>query len=188
MTDEDLKPTVAVKPLEWRAAPDWIDGDLVDNYGLYCISDCVLFIGHEETGIVFEGEDEAKAAAQADFDRRILSQITTQPVGVAEAARDVLAERRRQKDVEEWSEEHDDLHIDGSLSAAAACYAAWDISGEYNTRDRVLRDIWPWDWHWWKPKSKRENLVRAGALILADIERLDRAALRALTQQTEGEG
>ncbi|HCE9784511.1 TPA: hypothetical protein NH348_003290 [Pseudomonas aeruginosa] len=36
--------------------------------------------------------------------------------------------------------------------------------------------FWPWDEEWWKPKSARENLVRAGALVLAEIERLDRSA------------
>lgn len=30
---------------------------------------------------------------------------------------------------------------------------------------------------WWKPKDYRSNLVKSGALILAELERLDRAAL-----------
>ncbi|EIP5489386.1 hypothetical protein LS178_001568 [Salmonella enterica] len=29
---------------------------------------------------------------------------------------------------------------------------------------------------WWKPKGARSDLVRAGALIQAEIERIDRAA------------
>jgi hypothetical protein len=38
---------------------------------------------------------------------------------------------------------------------------------------------WPQGWAgWWKPKLRRENLVRAGALIIAEIERLDRASRR----------
>ena len=86
----------------------------------------------------------------------------------------IAAERQRQIDVEEWSSDHDDGYIDGALAAAASCYAGWDITSEFNTRDRILRDIWPWDWSCWKPKSKRENLVRAGALIAAEIDRLDR--------------
>lgn len=35
---------------------------------------------------------------------------------------------------------------------------------------------WPWDASWWKPNARRRNLVKAGALILAEIERIDRAA------------
>jgi len=35
---------------------------------------------------------------------------------------------------------------------------------------------WPWNAGWWKPSDRRRNLVKAGALILAEIERLDRLA------------
>jgi len=35
---------------------------------------------------------------------------------------------------------------------------------------------WPWAEKWWKPKNERRDLVKAAALILAEIERLDRAA------------
>lgn len=42
----------------------------------------------------------------------------------------------------------------------------------------VLRMLWPWDIAWWKPKTPREDLVRAGALILAAIEKIDRAEAR----------
>lgn len=33
---------------------------------------------------------------------------------------------------------------------------------------------WPWDAKWWKPKNTRRDLVRAGALIVAELERMDR--------------
>lgn len=35
------------------------------------------------------------------------------------------------------------------------------------------------DFKWWKPKSCRRELVKAGAPILAEIERLDRVSLHA---------
>lgn len=91
-----------------------------------------------------------------------------------QAWRDVLAERQRQITAEGWTPEHDDHHADGSLAAAAAAYAF-----SAATADRYLAadplGFWPWDASWWKPKSPREDLVRAGALILAEIERIDRA-------------
>ena len=34
---------------------------------------------------------------------------------------------------------------------------------------------WPWEPRWWKPKNPRRDLVRAAALLIAEIERLDRA-------------
>jgi hypothetical protein len=38
--------------------------------------------------------------------------------------------------------------------------------------------IWPWDRKWWKPTDRRRDLVKAAALILAEIERLDRATIK----------
>lgn len=35
---------------------------------------------------------------------------------------------------------------------------------------------WCWDRSWWKPTTPRRDLVKAAALILAEIERIDRAA------------
>lgn len=85
------------------------------------------------------------------------------------ALRDVAAERERQKSIEGWTPEHDDEHSNGELARAAACYAlehqGW----------RGFSHSWPWSPEWWKPRDRRRNLVRAGALILAEIERMDRA-------------
>ncbi|MBB3997256.1 hypothetical protein [Aureimonas pseudogalii] len=88
------------------------------------------------------------------------------------AWRDVLAERRRQVEVEGWSAEHDDRQHPCALSSAAACYALADP----NNTVKPPSMLWPWDATAWKPRDERSNLVRAGALILADIERLGRAA------------
>lgn len=102
---------------------------------------------------------------------------------LSRSAVDVLAERRRQVTAEGWTPEHDDTHESGELAGAAACYAR-HVNGRqwvYRTRpesyaSEAAPNEWPWDEAWWKPKSPRSDLVRAAALILAEIERLDRAA------------
>lgn len=96
-----------------------------------------------------------------------------------QAAADVLAERRRQVEQEGWTHEHDEGHPFGELAEAAACYAAAcaDPEGSDVPLGR-LGVHWPWLACWWKPsKDPRRNLVKAGALILAEIERLDRCRL-----------
>lgn len=87
---------------------------------------------------------------------------------------DVLAERIRQVEAEGWTAEHDDAHNKGQMAMAAACYALYAAP----LPEQHARHFWPWDWKWWKPSDQRRDLVKAGALILAEIERLDRAALR----------
>lgn len=98
----------------------------------------------------------------------------------SQAVSDVFAERERQKSAEHWSTEHDDEHVNGELAQAAACYAlnaaAQTTTSEY-WRDRyneAAHQLFPWDSEWWKPKDPRRDLIRAAALTLAEIERLDR--------------
>ncbi|EEW9259539.1 ead/Ea22-like family protein [Escherichia coli] len=84
---------------------------------------------------------------------------------------DVVAERQRQKTIEGWTPEHDDEHCNGELAMAAVCYI--NETGTVN-RNGGKPWGWPWDASWWKPNARRRNLVKAGALILAEIERIDR--------------
>ena len=107
---------------------------------------------------------------------------------VSKATRDVLAERQRQVSVEGWTPKHDDEHGDGSMALAAACYACnaatWEahepsISDAEYVKLSAPGFRWPWAVKWWKPKNQRRDLVRAAALILAEIERLDRKDERA---------
>lgn len=93
---------------------------------------------------------------------------------LTDAARDMLAERRRQVEAEGWTPEHDDQYQHGAIALAAACYAA--NAGGVAWAD-PLPSFWPWMHNWWKPTTPRRDLVKAGALILAELERLDRAAL-----------
>lgn len=90
---------------------------------------------------------------------------------------DVTAERFRQIEKEGWTPEHDDAHGNGEMSVAAACYAMMRPS-YHSPLNGLARQIWPWSVEWWKPTDRRRNLVKAGALIVAEIERLDRAAAR----------
>jgi hypothetical protein len=107
--------------------------------------------------------------------------------GGTRALRDVAAERARQINAEGWTEEHDDRHDCGEMANAAACYAL-NAGGSGEWRDSTIRNrLWPWCAKWWKPKQPRRDLVRAGALILAEIERLDRATVPGTGQDAGSE-
>ncbi|EOU9508964.1 hypothetical protein ACOJK1_005342 [Pseudomonas aeruginosa] len=89
---------------------------------------------------------------------------------------DVQAERRRQVEAEGWTPEHDDEHSHGQMARAAACYALAGSSAPNDGTAALLVSLaWPWDEQWWKPSTARRDLVKACALALAEIERLDRA-------------
>lgn len=108
---------------------------------------------------------------------------------MSRAAADVLAERRRQVEVEGWTPLHDDGHEMGELGIAAALYALpYDVKlcGEPVLKQEdfiglhmTLEIVCGWDL---KPEpDHRRRLVKAGALVLAEIERLDRVTLAAST-------
>jgi hypothetical protein len=112
--------------------------------------------------------------AAAIRSRAVLSASDTRTPTVID---EIAAERRRQIDVEGWTPEHDDLHSAGDLACAAGCYA---LHAGQSKAGRAAEGYapadWPWDPEWWKPKDPRRDLIRAAALIVAGIERLDRAA------------
>lgn len=91
------------------------------------------------------------------------------------AIEEIAAERQRQIDEEGWTPEHDDEHDSGELALAAACYARSAANpGLYHLAN--VPTGWPWDRDWWKPgPNSRRELVKAAALLVAEIERLDRA-------------
>lgn len=115
----------------------------------------------------------------------------------------IAAERRRQVEKEGWSAEHDDKHGDASLAMAAALYAAPEPLYIVRKVENSITwaDPWPWHdkiqgarggWHktpaWDKRKShpRLRQLAIAGALIAAEIDRLNRAA--PAPSVTDGEG
>lgn len=98
-------------------------------------------------------------------------------MGASEAWGRIAAERRRQISQEGWSPAHDDQHDDGSLLHAAVTYLhhGSDVAAPIGEDGVPLG--WPWGKDWWKPKDRFENVVRAGALCLAERERCLRAGV-----------
>lgn len=92
----------------------------------------------------------------------------------AKIVAEIASERQRQISVEGWTPEHDAKHADGELAQAAATYAFFGTNAENN--QPAAETLWPasWSLEWWKPKNPRFDLIRAAALIVAEIERLDR--------------
>lgn len=89
----------------------------------------------------------------------------------------IAVERQRQVAQEGWTGDHDDRHEDRSLVTAARCYLAPGDPVVRNVAGRpyvVPRD-WPWEPEAWKPTYPVRDLVKAGALIAAEIDRLERA-------------
>lgn len=99
-----------------------------------------------------------------------------------QAALDVLAERRRQIDREGYNYKNDDAHILGELGAYAAYYAMPPAARDWPATETGYGATWgeaivPWNWSAPKPGDRRCELVKAAALLLAEVERIDRTAM-----------
>lgn len=116
-------------------------------------------------------------------------------VGVTESMRGyvpgtvlISQERARQVVREGWTPEHDDEHAKAELATAGVGYAMFAVEQlVLATLDEELPEVaydrppaemeWPWHPDWWKPSTDPvRNLVKAGALIAAEIDRIQRAA------------
>ncbi|EJF6782426.1 hypothetical protein M8194_001970 [Escherichia coli] len=99
-----------------------------------------------------------------------LAEVRAQGVkSLSNAVQSVISERQRQQSVEGWTPEHDDQYGESQLLWASSCY----VLNTIQPFNRIPMD-WPWAPEWWKPTNPRRDLVKAGALIMAEIERIDR--------------
>ena len=91
----------------------------------------------------------------------------------------IAEERKRQIEVEGYVSKNDDIYWShGELADAASCYAM-DKSLRTCTMavgDTIFKSIWPWSDACFKPTpdNRIKELVKAGALIVAEIDRLQR--------------
>ena len=89
----------------------------------------------------------------------------------------IAAERRRQIEVEGYTPAHDAEQMPGHLIHAAWCYLGdLTVGGADFTEAEHFEvpDGWPWEAGAWKPTPDDDvrQLVKAGALIAAEIDRL----------------
>ena len=79
-------------------------------------------------------------------------------------------EQERQRQISKgYDADHDDAHVCGEIAKAAACYAIAGLG------DQVKRKwLWPWEEAAFKDEGRLKNLVKAAALLVAEIERCER--------------
>lgn len=101
-------------------------------------------------------------------------------ISLTPAARDVLLERIRQVEEEGYDAQHDDEHVNDEIAAMAALFIMpegardWDATST-GYGDTLAQAMVPAQWYMPTFGDRRRDLVKGGALIQAEIERMDRA-------------
>lgn len=95
---------------------------------------------------------------------------------ISNAAMAVLVERNRQVQAKGYTAAEDDGYTKGELAKAAHAYV---LQAVFPAFIGGQPDAVPWSWPWsrstFKRGSIRRMLAKAAALIIAEIERVDRA-------------
>ena len=155
---------LVIKTLEGDMAADYGDWIICGVAGeFYPCKPDIFAVTYDP--VVYGGDTDPAPAAGAEH------------AWFSQAALDVTAERRRQIEVEGWGSVHDDGHTNFELAKAAVAYAQRAAMSDdvRASEEKYVPSIWPWTRTWWKPKDRRADLVRAAALLIAEIERMDRA-------------
>lgn len=97
-------------------------------------------------------------------------------IEMALAAMDVMRERLRQITDKGHTITDDDLCTQGELGSCAIAFIQAANAHEFGLSEDDLQVFWPWEDPPFEPDEDRiRNLVKAAALILAELERLARA-------------
>lgn len=125
-----------------------------------------------------EWDPQRRASLQVAIIQAIRTALA-QCFDLGSGVRAIADERQRQVDAEGYSAENDADYKAGELANAALAYvqvAAMDLAagGRSHVATRSPPACWPWHRLWWKPRDARRDLVRAGALIAAQLDLLDR--------------
>lgn len=87
---------------------------------------------------------------------------------------ELIAWERQRQLSEGWTTDHDSRHINGELAKAAGCYAFAEMYRNEDSVHKVVPYSWPFDDSLWKqtPENRIHELAKAGAFIIAEIDRL----------------
>lgn len=91
---------------------------------------------------------------------------------------EIAAERARQIAEEGHSPEADDAYQQDELLRAASGYVQRRLEERFMGGPAHVSAPppgWPWLKDDWNPQARRRDLIKAAALIVAEVERMDRA-------------
>ena len=107
------------------------------------------------------------------------TQETNQAGPLSYGADLIKAERLRQIHGEGWDVKNDDENDEGEMLLGANSYIQSVLTPNQHPEHKrkfILSMYWPRQWtqNWFKPTTAIRDLVKAGALIAAEIDRLKR--------------
>lgn len=134
------------------------------------------FVPDASDGNAFPSFEEAAKAASSHLEAW-LDALPSRLEG-GSGARRITIERLRQIYEEGFDAQHDLRHLPGTFVNAAGAYAMAAacqlLRRPGSPLPSTIPHMWPWEASWWKPSpDPSRNLVKAGALIAAEIDHIE---------------
>lgn len=145
---------------------NWIPASHADLVNSTAEATIRCVIDQLETGVI--SQESARKILTGFFQ--------SQQMDIPQVVTEVIHERARQ--VASVGNEHDDGYLEGVLSLAGASYAIAGSACQAGKSVKAKR-IWPWhpdQFQMVRMGNNRDRLVKAAALIIAEIEAQDRRA------------
>ncbi|WP_343609302.1 hypothetical protein [Novosphingobium sp.] len=129
----------------------------------------------------FQAEDGPQITIRSfdsfNFPRFTPNLDAVRQMGLGMIGSEIILERFRQIEEYDYDAAHDDDHRQGEIAAMAAAYSQLSTDHENEAvQQHVQGELWPWDETMPRHHSRRDLLITAAALLVAEIERIDRAA------------
>ena len=127
---------------------------------------------------------KACALLLAEYDRLIRQtpkETLTPDRSPLTSAEAFLAERMKQTGIKNFTPENDDQYKAGELVRASHAYSYHAGLPDKQRSDKTPPSCWPWDTIHWHPaignstEARLRELEKAGALLLAEFDRLERS-------------
>lgn len=125
-----------------------------------------ICVADEDTRERYEAVDMAKSAFEAQLTAWVGNYFL--PSVLTPGSLTVVKERERQIMGEGFTVKNDrEAYTSKQLARAAFCYLA-----HYVGVGILEGGWWPWTWDWFKPSTPERSLAKAGALVMAELDRL----------------
>lgn len=130
------------------------------------------------------------AAAAAALPAIVREEELLKPREIYGVLMEIASERAKQIS-KGFDASHDDEHACDEIAAVAAWYAMPEVCRDWDMYDdsfgsTIGESILPEDWPTPTETDRRKQLIKAAALLVAEIERLDRDATRVCSKAVDG--
>lgn len=179
LTNKKMKTTI-LTTVTWKVLPSndtFTENRLVEVNHLESLrEDTILELATEATLNYFKSNHPNCEVSKITCSPTIVMSVPSneKSISIKTGIELITEERKRQIEVEGFTTQYDSKYAKDELAKAALCYVTPSEIRKLDNSGDGTPENWPWKCCWKpSPKNRVRELVKAGALIAAEIDRLN---------------